>query len=174
MAKKKKPEVIEEEIIYVSKSELKRDAQQYQQLAIDLAAMSNKQRERLPLSDDLIEAMVVADKIRAKSEAYRRHINYISKTLRTTDNVADIEAAIELMLNKNNQADVLLNKIETTRTNLINSGDSLINDLLEEFPALERQKLRQLVRQAAKEAKAEKPAKGYKDLFQYLKEVMMP
>ncbi|MGB0922749.1 MAG: ribosome biogenesis factor YjgA [Pseudoalteromonas shioyasakiensis] len=174
MAKKKKPEVIEEEIIYVSKSELKRDAQQYQQLAIDLAAMSNKQRERLPLSDDLIEAMVVADKIRAKSEAYRRHINYISKTLRTTDNVADIEAAIELMLNKNNQADVLLNKIETTRTNLINSGDSLINELLEEFPALERQKLRQLVRQAAKEAKAEKPAKGYKDLFQYLKEVMMP
>mgnify|MGYP000037969126 FL=1 len=173
MAKKKKP-VIEEEIIYVSKSELKRDAQQYQQLAIDLAAMSNKQRERLPLSDDLVEAMVVADKIRAKSEAYRRHINYISKTLRLTDNVADIEAAIELMLNKNNQADVLLNKIESTRTELINNGDSLINELLEQYPSLERQKLRQLVRQAAKEAKAEKPAKGYKDLFQYLKEVMMP
>ena len=173
MAKKKKP-VIEEEIIYVSKSELKRDAQQYQQLAIDLAAMSNKQRERLPLSDDLVEAMVVADKIRAKSEAYRRHINYISKTLRLTDNVADIEAAIELMLNKNNQADVLLNKIESTRTELINNGDSLINELLEQYPSLERQKLRQLVRQAAKEAKAEKPAKGYKDLFQNLKEVMMP
>jgi ribosome-associated protein len=173
MAKKKKP-VIEEEIIYVSKSELKRDAQQYQQLAIDLAAMSNKQRERLPLSDDLIEAMVVADKIRAKSEAYRRHINYISKTLRTTDNVADIEAAIELMLNKNNQADVLLNKIETTRTQLINGGDDLANELIEKHPALERQKLRQLVRQAAKEVKAEKPAKGYKELFQYLKEAMMP
>ncbi|TLX46884.1 hypothetical protein C1E24_11545 [Pseudoalteromonas phenolica] len=173
MAKKKKP-VIEEEIIYVSKSELKRDAQQYQQLAIDLAAMSKKQRDKLPLSDDLIEAMVVADKIRAKSEAYRRHINYISKTLRLTDNVADIEAAIELMLNKNNQADVLLNKIESTRTELINNGDSLINALLEQYPSLERQKLRQLVRQAAKEAKAEKPAKGHKDLFQYLKEVMMP
>ena len=173
MAKKKKP-VIEEEIIYVSKSELKRDAQQYQQLAIDLAAMSKKQRDKLPLSDDLIEAMVVADKIRAKSEAYRRHINYISKTLRLTDNVADIEAAIELMLNKNNQADVLLNKIESTRTELINNGDSLINELLEQYPSLERQKLRQLVRQAAKEAKAEKPAKGHKDLFLYLKEVMMP
>lgn len=173
MAKKKKP-VIEEEIIYVSKSELKRDAQQYQQLAIDLAAMSNKQRDKLPLSDDLVEAMVVADKIRAKSEAYRRHINYISKTLRLTDNVADIEAAIELMLNKNNQADVLLNKIESTRTELINNGDSLINNLLEQYPSLERQKLRQLVRQATKEAKAEKPAKGYKDLFQYLKEAMMP
>lgn len=173
MAKKKKP-VIEEEIIYVSKSELKRDAQQYQQLAIDLAAMSNKQREKLPLSDDLVEAMVVADKIRAKSEAYRRHINYISKTLRSTDNVEDIEAAIELMLNKNNQADVLLNKIETIRTELIANGDSQINALLEQYPELERQKLRQLVRQAAKEAKAEKPAKGYKELFQYLKDIIMP
>ena len=173
MAKKKKP-VIEEEIIYVSKSELKRDAQQYQQLAIDLAAMSNKQREKLPLSDDLVEAMVVADKIRAKSEAYRRHINYISKTLRSTDNVEDIEAAIELMLNKNNQADVLLNKIETIRTELIENGDSQINELLEQYPELERQKLRQLVRQAAKEAKAEKPAKGYKELFQYLKDIIMP
>ncbi|RZQ54594.1 hypothetical protein C1E23_02880 [Pseudoalteromonas phenolica] len=173
MAKKKKP-VIEEEIIYVSKSELKRDAQQYQKLAIDLAAMSNKQREKLPLSDDLVEAMVVADKIRAKSEAYRRHINYISKTLRSTDNVEDIEAAIELMLNKNNQADVLLNKIETIRTELIANGDSQINELLEQYPELERQKLRQLVRQAAKEAKAEKPAKGYKELFQYLKDIIMP
>jgi ribosome-associated protein len=173
MAKKKKP-VIEEEIIYVSKSELKRDAQQYQQLAIDLAAMSNKQREKLPLSDDLVEAMVVADKIRAKSEAYRRHINYISKTLRSTDNVEDIEAAIELMLNKNNQADVLLNKIETIRAELIANGDNQINALLEQYPELERQKLRQLVRQAAKEAKAEKPAKGYKELFQYLKDIIMP
>ena len=118
--------------------------------------------------------MVVADKIRAKSEAYRRHINYISKTLRSTDNVEDIEAAIELMLNKNNQADVLLNKIETIRTELIANGDSQINELLEQYPELERQKLRQLVRQAAKEAKAEKPAKGYKELFQYLKDIIMP
>ena len=174
MAKKKKPKIPEEEIIYVSKSELKRDAQQHQQLAIDLAAMSKKQREKLPLSDDLVEAMVVADKIRAKSEAYRRHINYISKTLRSTDNVAEIESAIELMLNKNNQADVLLNKIEAVRLELIQNGDAQVNELIAEYPELERQKLRQLVRQAAKEAKAEKPAKGFKDLFQYLKDAMMP
>lgn len=173
MAKKKKPE-IEEEIIYVSKSELKRDAQQYQQLALDLASMAKKQRDKLPLSDDLLEAMVVADKIRAKSEAYRRHMNYITKTLRSTDNVEEIEAAIELMLNKNNQADVLLNKIELIRDELIELGDPKINQLLTEYPELERQKMRQLVRQAKKERAAEKPSKGFKELFQYLKESMMP
>ncbi|TMO64103.1 ribosome biogenesis factor YjgA [Pseudoalteromonas aurantia] len=173
MAKKKKP-VIEEDIIYVSKSELKRDAQQYQQLALDLASMAKKQRDKLPLTDDLLQAMIVADKIRAKSEAYRRHINYITKTLRTTENIAEIEAAIDLMLNKNNQADVLLNKIEIIRDELIQQGDDKVNELLAEYPELERQKMRQLVRQAKKEASAEKPAKGYKELFQYLKEAMMP
>lgn len=173
MAKKKKP-VIEEDIIYVSKSELKRDAQQYQQLALDLASMAKKQRDKLPLTDDLLQAMIVADKIRAKSEAYRRHINYITKTLRTTENIAEIEAAIDLMLNKNNQADVLLNKIEIIRDELIQQGDEKVNELLAEYPELERQKMRQLVRQAKKEASAEKPAKGYKELFQYLKEAMMP
>lgn len=173
MAKKKKP-VIEEDIIYVSKSELKRDAQQYQQLALDLASMAKKQRDKLPLTDDLLQAMIVADKIRAKSEAYRRHINYITKTLRTTENIAEIEAAIDLMLNKNNQADVLLNKIEIISDELIQQGDDKVNELLAEYPELERQKMRQLVRQAKKEASAEKPAKGYKELFQYLKEAMMP
>ena len=118
--------------------------------------------------------MVVADKIRAKSEAYRRHMNYITKTLRSTDNVEEIEAAIELMLNKNNQADVLLNKIELIRDELIELGDPKINQLLTEYPELERQKMRQLVRQAKKERAAEKPSKGFKELFQYLKESMMP
>ena len=173
MAKKKKP-VIEEDIIYVSKSELKRDAQQYQQLALDLASMAKKQRDKLPLTDDLLQAMIVADKIRAKSEAYRRHMNYITKTLRTTENIAEIEAAIDLMLNKNNQVDVLLNKIEIIRDELIQQGDDKVNELLAEYPELERQKMRQLVRQAKKEASVEKPAKGYKELFQYLKEAMMP
>ena len=33
--------------------------------------------------------------------------------------------------------------------------------------------MRQLVRNAAKEVKAEKPARGYKELFQYLKDAIM-
>lgn len=170
MAKKKgKPAEIEEEIIYVSKSELKRDAQEFHQLGSEIAKMGKKQRERLPLNDDLKAAMVVADKISNKSDAYRRHLNYIAKTLRTVENVEEIKAIIDVMLNKNNQAEVLIKKIEQLRTDLIEQGDDLINETIEQYPTLERQKMRQLVRNAAKEVKAEKPGKGYKELFQYLK-----
>lgn len=174
MAKKKgKPAEIEEEIIYVSKSELKRDAQEFHQLGSEIAKMGKKQRERLPLNDDLKAAMVVADKISNKSDAYRRHLNYIAKTLRTVENIEQIKAIIDVMLNKNNQAEVMIKKIEQLRTDLIEQGDDLINPTIEQYPSLERQKMRQLVRNAAKEAKAEKPAKGYKELFQYLKDAMM-
>ena len=174
MAKKKgKPAEIEEEIIYVSKSELKREAQEFHQLGSEIAKMGKKQRERLPLNDDLKEAMVVADKISNKSDAYRRHLNYIAKTLRTVENIEEIKAIIDVMLNKNNQAEVMIIKIEQLRSDLIEQGDDLINETIEQYPALERQKMRQLVRNAAKEVKAEKPARGYKELFQYLKDAIM-
>ena len=61
-------------------------------------------------------------------------------------------------------------KIEQLRSDLIEQGDDLINETIEQFPSLDRQQMRQLVRNAAKEAKAEKPGKGYKELFQYLKD----
>lgn len=174
MAKKKgNPAEIEEEIIYVSKSELKRDAQEFHQLGSDIAKMGKKQRERLPLNDDLKAAMVVADKISNKSDAYRRHLNYIAKTLRTVENIDEIKAIIDIMLNKNNQAEVMIKKIEQLRSDLIVQGDDLINETIEQYPTLERQKMRQLVRNAAKEVKAEKPARSYKELFQYLKDTMM-
>jgi len=175
MARKRPdPFEVEEEIIYVSKSELKRDAQELFQLGVDIVSLSKKQREKLPLSPALVEAMALADKLQGKHEALRRHMSYISKTLRETDNVPDIQAMIDLLLNKNNQADVLMNKIERIRNELISTGDEKANELLDKYPSLERQKLRQLIRQAKKEAAAEKPAKGYKELFQYIKEVIMP
>ncbi|WP_338411736.1 ribosome biogenesis factor YjgA [Pseudoalteromonas nigrifaciens] len=171
MAKKKsKPADIEEEIEYVSKTELKREAQEFHQLGTEIAKMGKKQRERLPLNDDLKAAMVVADKISNKSDAYRRHLNYIAKTLRTVENIDAIRAIIDVMLNKNNQAEVLVKKIEQLRADLIEQGDDLINETIEQFPSLDRQQMRQLVRNAAKEAKDEKPGRGYKELFQYLKD----
>lgn len=174
MAKRNDPFAQEEEIIYVSKSELKRDAHELYDLGVEIAGLSKKQREKLPLSPLLVEAMTLADKLKGKHEAYRRHLNFISKSLREAENVAEIQAMLDVVLNKNNQAEIMINNIERIRLDLINKGDDRANELLEKYPSLERQKLRQLIRQAKKEVEAEKPAKGYKELFQYLREAIMP
>jgi len=154
----------------VSKTDVQRSSLEFLQLGTEIAKMGKKQRDRLPLNDDLRTAMVVADKISNKSDAYRRHLNYIAKTLRTVENIDAIRSIIDVMLNKNNQAEVLVKKIEQLRADLIEQGDDLINETIEQFPSLDRQQMRHLVRNAAKEAKDEKPGRGYKELFQYLKD----
>jgi ribosome-associated protein len=169
MARKKRNPELEEEIIYVSKSEIKREVQEMHKLGTQLAALSPKAREKVPLDTILEEAMVLSDKLSKKKESYRRHLNYIAKQLRLAENLDEIKLAMDIIGNKNQQASVVLNKLEHLRDQLITDGDKKVNELIEEYDNLDRQKLRQLVRQAKKELEQEKPAKGYQDLFQYLK-----
>ena len=152
-----------------SKTEIKKEMHLLQDFGQKLIEMSKHQRSRLPLTDDLKDAMIVADKIRNKNEALRRHIRHIAKILVETD-LAPIHQAIDVMANKHQQETAKFVRLENLRDELIEQGNDAIEALLAEFEQMERQKLKQLVRHAAKEKKAEKLGKHYKNLFTYLKE----
>jgi ribosome-associated protein len=152
-----------------SKTEIKREMHQLQDFAQRLIEMSKHQRSRLPLSDDLKDAMVLADKITNKHEALRRHIRHTAKILLETD-LEPIYQAIEVMANKHQQETAKFIRLEALRDDLITQGNNAVEALITEFPNIERQKLKQLIRNAAKEKKAEKLGKHYKNLFTYLKE----
>jgi len=158
---------LEEEL--KSKTEIKREMHQLQDFAQRLVEMSKHQRSLIPLSEDLKDAMIVADKIKNKHEAMRRHIRHIAKILLETD-LDPIHQAIDVMANKHQQATAKFVRLETLRDELIEQGNDAVESLLAEFESMDRQKLKQLVRQAAKEKKAEKLGKHYKNLFIYLKE----
>jgi len=151
-----------------SKTEIKREMYQLQDFAQKLIEMSKHQRSKLPLSEELKADMVLADKIRNKHEALRRHIRHVAKVMSEMD-LAPIHHAIDVMNNKHQQETAKFIRLEKMRDDLIEQGGDKIEALLVEFTTMERQKLRQLVRQAGKEAKAEKPAKYFKELFAYLK-----
>jgi ribosome-associated protein len=55
------------------------------------------------------------------------------------------------------------------RDRLISEGDQAISDLLMEIPDLDRQHLRQLIRQAKKEASQNKPPAASRKIFKYLR-----
>jgi ribosome-associated protein len=160
-------EPLEEEL--KSKTEIKREMHQLQDFAQRLIEMSKHQRSRLPLSDDLKDAMVLADKITNKHEALRRHIRHTAKILLETD-LEPIHQAMEVMANKHQQETAKFVRLEALRDDLITQGNSAVEALIEDFPTIERQKIKQLIRNAAKEKKAEKLGKHYKNLFSYLKE----
>ncbi|CAM4296023.1 ribosome biogenesis factor YjgA [Vibrio agarivorans] len=170
MARKnqKAPWEPEEEIIWVSKTELKRDMEELQKLGEELVNLKPSVLEKFPLSDDLRDA--IKDAQRFNKEARRRQIQYIGKIMRNEE-TEPLQAALDKVRNKHSQATAELHKLELLRDRVVEEGDSAIADVLELYPSADRQRLRQLARQAAKEKKAGKPAKAFREIFQVLKEL---
>lgn len=153
----------------ISKSQIKREAEALKEVGRQLVALNNKQLAQIPGSEQLFEAIKVAHKISGKHEALRRQLQYIGKVLRTED-MDQIQAKLDILTNNKGKRTQAINGLELLCEQMIELGDSKINDVLSSYPTLERQKLRQYVRQANKEKKQEKPAKAAKELLNYLKE----
>lgn len=168
MARKnqKAPWEEEEEIIWVSKTEMKNDMEELQKLGEELVGLRPSALDKFPLTDDLREA--INDAQRFKNEAKRRQLQYIGKLMRNLD-PEPIQAALDKFRNKHSQATAELHKIEQLRDKLIEQGDSVLNEILQAYPQADRQRLRQLYLQANREKKANKPPKAYREIFQLLK-----
>ncbi|AKH64137.1 MULTISPECIES: ribosome biogenesis factor YjgA [Photorhabdus] len=158
----------EEEIIWVSKSEIKRDAEALKKLGAELVDLSKNALERIPLDEDLLAAIELAQKI--KKEGRRRQLQLIGKMLRARD-VEPITTAIDKLKNRHNQQIVLFHKLEQLRDKLIDGNDDVIDEVVALFPQTDRQQLRTLIRNAKKEKAANKPPKSYRQIFQYLKDM---
>ncbi|MEZ9704745.1 ribosome biogenesis factor YjgA [Vibrio breoganii] len=170
MARKnqKAPWEEEEEIIWVSKTEMKEDMEALQKLGEELVELKPSVLEKFPLPDSLADA--IKDAQRFNKEAKRRQLQFIGKLMRQID-VELIQAALDKHHNKHSQASAELHKLEALRDRVVENGDSAIEEVLNQFPSADRQRLRQLSRQANKEKKASKPPKAYREIFQLLKEL---
>ncbi|MEZ8235086.1 ribosome biogenesis factor YjgA [Vibrio splendidus] len=170
MARKnqKAPWEPEEEIIWVSKTEMKTDMDALQKLGEELVELKPSILDKFPLSEDLAQA--IKDAQRFKNEAKRRQLQYIGKVMRNVD-PEPIQAALDKIRNKHSQATVELHKLEQLRDRVVAEGDAAISDVIEMYPEADRQRLRQLARQANKEKSANKPAKSSREIFQILKEL---
>ena len=170
MARKnqKAPWEPEEEIIWVSKTEMKTDMDALQKLGEELVELKPSILDKFPLSEDLAQA--IKDAQRFKNEAKRRQLQYIGKVMRNVD-PEPIQAALDKIRNKHSQATVELHKLEQLRDRVVAEGDAAISDVMEMYPEADRQRLRQLARQANKEKSANKPAKSSREIFQILTEL---
>lgn len=167
--KKRGKKFIDEDIIIVSKTEIKNDMKDMQKLAETICKLNRTQRAKLTINEEIEAALIIADKIKGKHDAYHRNVQFIAKQLFESDYDL-IQAEIDKMNNRHAQEHINNAKLEAIREQLVTQGDSKTEELLAEYEGFERQRMRQLVRQAAKEVKQEKPGKSFKELFKYLKE----
>lgn len=156
----------DDEIIYVSKSEIKRDAEALKKIGVELVQLSKNELEKIPLDESLSYAIELAQKI--KKEGYRRQIQFIGKLLRSRD-IEPIAQALDKLKNRHNQQILQFHKFEQLRDSLIDSGDA--EAILALYPHADRQQLRNLARLAKKEREENKTTKSAKQIFQYLKQL---
>lgn len=158
----------DDEIIWVSKSEIKRDAEELKRLGVELVELGKNALDKIPLDDDLRAAIELAQKI--KKEGRRRQLQLIGKMMRSRD-VEPIRQALDKLKNRHNQQVFLFHKLETLRDRLVAEGDEALSEVLKLYPEADRQQLRVLIRNAQKEKAANKPPKSYRQIFSYLREL---
>ena len=151
-----------------SKSQLKREMQALQQLGEQIIAMSDAQRARFPLSDDLLAAVEETGRIKAR-EARRRHMQYVGKLMRGED-LEGIQAVFDEIENETLRRDHAFHRLEQWRDRLIEEGDDAVEAFVVEFPDVERQALRQLIRNARREREQGKPPTNARRLFRLIRD----
>ncbi|MFC3121333.1 ribosome biogenesis factor YjgA [Agaribacter flavus] len=161
-------EPTDDDIEYVSKTQLKKEAEDLKKLGLALLDLTPGQFAKIPLDDELTEALTLAAKINRKKEGFRRQIQYIGKLLRKAD-VAPIELALNKLRSAHQEDVNKFHQLEVWRDKLIQEGDTEIQAFLNEYPEGDRQKLRHLVRTANKENSQNKPPAAARELFKYLR-----
>lgn len=126
-----------------SKSQEKRDAISVQELGEKLLELKPAERDRLPLTQELIDALEEATRIKSP-EARRRHAQFIGKLMRRAEH-EEIEQALHELKNPARRQR-LQDWIEQAEVAGDKEQSHLLGVLLEWYPHADRQHLRNLLR----------------------------
>ncbi len=159
----------EDEIEIVSKSEIKRQMTALQKLGQKLLEMSDKQMENIPTSEKLDEALATYKRIK-HHEGRRRQLQYIGKVMREEDGEG-IAAAVDIIENGHRELARAFQALEQWRDRLIAEGEEALGSIAETYPDIDRQHVRQLIRNAQKDISQNKPPANARKLFKYLREI---
>jgi ribosome-associated protein len=155
-----------------NKAELKRQTQALKDLVQQLIALPAARLEGITIDENIRTAVLAAKKM--ERTALNRQIKYITGLMREQDE-AVITRELYLLAQPHKQQVQAFHEVEQWRDALIAGDDGLLNELIERFSTVDRQHLRQLVRNARKEKALVmtqgKPPRAARLLFTYLTEL---
>ena len=159
------------EIVYYAvrpnKTQIKKDMAVLFALSGEISELSATQLKVLELPENIHKAFLEVSGMPHKS-ARKRLLKFITGQLNKIE-VEPILEKLACMKNKSAHAVREHHIVERWRDKLIAGGNDALAELLDEQPHADRQQLRQLMRNAQKEAEAAKPPKSSRLLYRYLK-----
>ncbi len=152
-----------------NKSQIKRDIETIADFVKDLIKLSTLQLNQLELEDSLHKAIMIA--ATTTKGAQKRQIKYVVGLFRKID-ITPIQEKLARMQSKSAHAVREHHIVERWRDHLISGNDDVLTQLLDEYPDIDRQQIRQLIRSAKKETLESLPPKSARLLYQYLKKII--
>jgi len=155
-----------------SKSELKRQSRELQDLGEELVRLPPSELAAIEMPDELREAVEAARRISAHGARVRQRL-YIGKLLRRID-VGPIRQALDRRADLDRLRVRREHAIEEWRTRLLADEDAAWTELGGLIPAADLSELRGLARQARAESHGGRPPAAARRLFRRLRELLAP
>ena len=152
-----------------SKSQLKREARALFDLGRQLVGLDPAVLKGLPLDARLADAVEAARAMRAHG-ARKRQLQFIARLLRNLD-AEPVREAVEALGAAARQSAAGHHRVEAWRDRLLEAGDTAVTELVAAHGAANAQALRQLLRNARREAQLGKPPASARKLFRLLREM---
>ncbi len=152
-----------------SKSQLKREMTALQKLGEALVDAPRDRVKKVPMPEDVLEAILECQQI-SSHEGRRRQLQFVGKKMRTLseEEIAIIQKTVDGWRGTSKAEAAALHAVERQRERLL-ADDNALTDLCAQYPTLNVQQLRTLIRNARKEQADNKPPKAYREIFQILK-----
>jgi ribosome-associated protein len=153
-----------------SKTQLKKDSHELQDLGEALVALPADRLEGLQIDEPLLDA--IREFKRTKShEGRRRQMQYIGKLMRRSDPEPLREAVAAMQLGRAKDA-LALHEAERWRAELI-ADDGALTRWTGEHPDTDVQQMRSLIRAARKDAAGapeQRSGRAYRELFKFIRQ----
>ena len=161
----------EQEYDRPSKSQLKRDMTALQKLGAELIAEPRERVKRVPMPEDVRDAILTCQQI-TDHEGRRRQLQYVGKKMRTLEDeeVALIRRTIDSWKQPSRAETANLHAMERRRDKLV-ADDGALTELRAQYPDLDVQQMRTMIRNARREQAENRAPKAYREIFQTLKQL---
>jgi ribosome-associated protein len=152
-----------------SKSQRKRESTALQDMGAELVALSPERLKKIEMPDNLREALRDAQRI-TQHGAHRRQMQLIGKIMRGVD-IEPLQAALDEVKGTSVAATARQHRLEKLRERIM-ADDAVFAEIGRDYPGADIQQLRQLRRNALKEAEQNKPPRAFRELFRQLRELV--
>ncbi|WP_457667191.1 ribosome biogenesis factor YjgA [Thiolapillus sp.] len=155
-------------VIRPNKTRLKRELADLQKLVTGIIGLGENDRAKLELDARFLEGVRRAAAMKPSS-GRNREIKYLTKQLQK-QNLDQIRSWFENRDSRHSEENRRFHALEKWRDRLVEQGDQALQQYLEQYPHVDRQQIRALIRNAVKERNTGKPAGAGKKLFRQLRE----